>query len=61
MNALLLTVFVSLVLLGYGLVQFVAAWLRGEHQHADRLALLPLEDAPHSTEPHAVVDGGETQ
>jgi hypothetical protein len=44
MNALILTVFCSAVLLVYGLVQFVAAWSRGEHLEADRLALLPLAD-----------------
>ncbi|MDP2341861.1 MAG: cytochrome oxidase [Deltaproteobacteria bacterium] len=44
MNALTLTLFVSALLLLYGLVQFVAAWLRRDHEHADRLALLPLLD-----------------
>ena len=44
MNALGLTLFVSALLLVYGLVQFVAAWLRKDHDHADRLALLPLAD-----------------
>lgn len=44
MNALGLTLFVSACLLVYGLVQFVSAWSRREHQHADRLSLLPLAD-----------------
>jgi hypothetical protein len=44
LNALILTLFVSAVLLAYGLVQFTSAWLRREHQHADRLSLLPLAD-----------------
>lgn len=63
MNALLLTVFVSAVLLVYGLVQFVAAWSRGEHLQADRLALLPLDDSASVTvrETAVVVDGGEQQ
>ena len=43
-NALTLTLFVSAVLLAYGLVQFTAAWLRKDHEHADRLAVLPLAD-----------------
>ena len=44
MNALVLTLFVSALLFVYGLVQFAAAWRRRDHQHADRLSLLPLED-----------------
>ena len=44
MNALGLTLFVSACLVVYGLVQFVAACSRREHQHADRLSLLPLAD-----------------
>lgn len=44
MNALHLTLFVSALLLAYGLVQFTAAWLRKDHEHADRLAVLPLAD-----------------
>lgn len=61
MNALLLTVFVSAILLVYGLVQFVAAWSRGEHLQADRLALLPLEDSAFisSRAPAVPADGGE--
>jgi hypothetical protein len=44
MNALLLTLFVSTVLLASGLVSFIGAWRRRDHQHADRLSLLPLDD-----------------
>jgi high-affinity Fe2+/Pb2+ permease len=44
MNAMFLTLFVSAVLFVYGLVQFAAAWVRRDHQHADRLSLLPLDD-----------------
>jgi hypothetical protein len=43
-NALYLTLFVSTVLLVSGLVSYVGAWRRRDHQHADRLSLLPLED-----------------
>lgn len=44
MNAILLTLFVSLVLvLGAGLLFGFLYQLR-THEHADRLALLPLED-----------------
>lgn len=53
MNALTLTLFVSALLLFYGLVQFVAAWLRKDHEHVDRLALLPLldDEGPPATPP----------
>jgi hypothetical protein len=44
MNALILTVFVSSVLFVYGLVQFAAAWVRKDHEHADRLSLLPFDE-----------------
>ena len=44
MDALILTMFVSLVLAGGGLGLFV--WLAGARtfDHADRLALLPIDD-----------------
>jgi hypothetical protein len=44
MNALILTLFVSALLFAYGLVQFAVAWVRRDHDHADRLSLLPLDD-----------------
>lgn len=44
MNALLLTVFVSLMLAAGAVLFFAWGWSKGDHQHADRLALLPLED-----------------
>jgi len=44
MNALLLTLFVSLVLAGLGVLLFIHGVVQGDHEHADRLSLLPLED-----------------
>ena len=44
MNVLLLTVFVSLMLALGAVLLFSWGWSKGEHQHSDRLALLPLED-----------------
>ncbi len=44
MNAIVLTVFVSALLFAWGLLQFAVGWHRKDHQHADRLALLPLQD-----------------
>ncbi len=49
MNALILTLFVSLLLAILGLLEFAMHLRRGDHRHGDRLALLPLDD-----------DGGET-
>lgn len=44
MNAIFLTLFVSLILvIGSGLF-FGFLFRQGTHQHADRLALLPLTD-----------------
>lgn len=44
MNALLLTMFVSSVLAVLGLALFVNMVKQKDHEHADRLSLLPLED-----------------
>jgi len=44
MNALVLTLFVSLLLAILGLLEFALHLRRGDHRHGDRLALLPLED-----------------
>ena len=46
MNALLLTLLVSLALVALGLVLFVHGVRQRDYDHADRLSLLPLEDAP---------------
>lgn len=52
MNALLLTLFVSLVLAGLGVLLFVHGVVQGDHEHADRLSLLPLEDDDRASEPN---------
>ena len=44
MNALLLTLFVSLILVLGSAVLFGFLYRAHTHEHADRLALLPLED-----------------
>lgn len=44
MNALYLTLFVSLGLVAGALLLFAAGWRQKDHDHADRLSLLPLED-----------------
>ena len=44
MNALLLTLFVSLGLAALAVVSFAWRAARGEHEHGTRLSLLPLED-----------------
>lgn len=50
MNAIFLTLFVSLFLvIGSGLL-FGFLFRERTHEHADRLALLPLEDEPATSE-----------
>lgn len=44
MNALYLTLFVSLGLVAGALLLFAFGWRQRDHDHADRLSLLPLED-----------------
>jgi len=44
MTALLLTLFVGLVLASAAIAGFVFAVRQGDHEHADRLAILPLLD-----------------
>jgi hypothetical protein len=43
-TALLLTLFVSLVLGALGVLGFVRGVVAGDHEHADRLSLLPLQN-----------------
>lgn len=44
MNALVLTLFISLSLAGLGVLGFFAAARQRDHDHSDRLSLLPLDD-----------------
>jgi hypothetical protein len=44
MDALIITVFVSLVLVIAGLILFVSRLREGDLDHTDRLSILPLED-----------------
>ncbi len=44
MDVLILTIFVSLVLVVAGLVLFVTRLKQGDFEHGDRLSLLPLEE-----------------
>ena len=46
MNALVLTLFVSLGLASLLLLGFVVSIRRGDHEHADRLSMMPLDDEP---------------
>jgi hypothetical protein len=43
-NALTLTLFASGGIVSLMLVAFFAAWRRKDHEHADRLSLLPLDE-----------------
>jgi cbb3-type cytochrome oxidase maturation protein len=44
MDVLIVTVFVSLILVVAGLVLFVHRLRQGDFEHGDRLSLLPLEE-----------------
>jgi cbb3-type cytochrome oxidase maturation protein len=46
MNVLVLQVFVSLMLVAIMVVAFIWSVRNRESEHADRLALAPLEDEP---------------
>ena len=49
MGVLTLQIFVSLTLVVGSLILFAVSARRGDHEHADRLALFPIEDdsGPH--------------
>jgi nitrogen fixation-related uncharacterized protein len=44
MNVLLLQVFVSLMLVVGSVIALLYSVKQGDHEHSDRLSLLPLED-----------------
>ena len=49
MNVVPLLVVCSLCLAAFGVLLFVWSTRNQDHEHADRLALLPLEDDAHGT------------
>ena len=51
MNVIVLEVFVSLMLVAGSVLLFVGSVKNRDHEHADRLALAPLED-DHSSRAH---------
>lgn len=56
MEVLVLQVFVSLVLVASGLLLFAFSAKQRDHEHADRLALAPLDDdtaEPRETAPES--------
>jgi hypothetical protein len=67
-EVLILQAFVSLMLVGGAVLLFTVSWRQRDHEHADRLALLPAEDdevtRPHDArlrdEPAERVDGRES-
>ena len=44
MNVIVLQLFVSLALVAFGVGLLVVSIRQGDHEHADRLALTPLEE-----------------
>lgn len=57
MEVLILQAFVSLLLVGGALLLFAVSWRQRDHEHADRLALLPAEEDD-ATRPHSCVERG---
>lgn len=51
MNVLILQVFVSLMLVAGSVLLFALSVKQRDHEHADRLSLIPLDDEP--TRPHS--------
>lgn len=52
MAVLILQVFVSLVLVAGSLLLFVYSMKNRDHEHADRLSLLPLSEEKHADPNH---------
>ncbi len=50
MDILIVQVFVSLLLVVSGVVLLAYSLKQGDHEHADRLSLLPLDDDTHPKE-----------
>jgi hypothetical protein len=46
MNVIVLQVFVGLMLVAFALLLLAFSVKHGDHEHADRLSLLPLEEDP---------------
>jgi cbb3-type cytochrome oxidase maturation protein len=44
MNVILATIFVSLVFVAAAVIAFSWSLRQGDHEHGDRLALLPMQD-----------------
>lgn len=51
MDVLMVTAFVSLILVAAGVVLYVSRAKAGDFEHGDRLSLLPLEDDDGSSTP----------
>jgi hypothetical protein len=52
-NVIVLEVFVGLMLVSFALVLLAFSIRQGDHEHADRLSLLPLEPDPPPRAPAA--------
>jgi hypothetical protein len=46
MDILIVQVFVSLLLVAGGVLLLAFSLKQGDHEHADRLSLLPIEEVP---------------
>ena len=49
MTVLVITLFVSVILMALGIFLFGYSFLQGDYEHIDALSLLPLEEDAHET------------
>jgi hypothetical protein len=59
-DVVIVLVFVSLVLVTAAVVMFIMRVMRGDFEHGDRLALLPLDDEHEPAQRRSEEDGGES-
>jgi hypothetical protein len=60
MEILIVQVFVSLLLVAGGVLALAYSLKQADHEHADRLSLLPLQDTDTDTEHHERDHAGAT-
>ncbi|MBF5045691.1 cytochrome oxidase [Aggregicoccus sp. 17bor-14] len=59
MSVVILQVFVSLMLVGSSVLLFLVSVRQRDHEHADRLSLIPLEDEHPAASPAAPAESKE--
>lgn len=54
MTVLLITLFVSVILMALGIFFFGYSFWQGDYEHTDALSLLPIEEDAHETDTNHV-------